>query len=356
MNRIEKLQKLFKENNLSAFIVDNPIDLYYLVGQKLSLGRLIVEEREATLFVDGRYFEACSKTAPVPVVLTSGYGKGSAFSKWWKLAGKKVGFDADYTTYAGFEGLLELSSELLALKSPVRHLREIKEAGEIDKLKSAAELGSKGFDYVLSLLREGITEKEVAVELELFWLKAGAEKPAFLPHIAFGEGSAQPHYLVSERPLKKGDLVLIDIGVVLDHYHSDMTRVVAYGKPPAKLCTLYQIVYEAYHAALKLCRPNVKIGDVDKAARALIEAKGYKEHFPHGLGHGVGLEIHESPRIHSIGADADRPLKEGMVITIEPGIYLAKMGGVRLEDTLVITQTGYENITNRPIKESLPIF
>jgi Xaa-Pro aminopeptidase len=352
--RLEKVEKLVKEHHLSALIIDNPIDLYYLCGQKLSLGRLVVEELGATLFVDGRYFEACKDHLPFPVILTTHFGKESTFAKGWKFGGKKVGFDATYTTVSDFEQLQSLGCELIPLKGPIKQIREIKEEGEIALLKRAAELGSQGFDYVCTLLKEGVTEKEIARELELFWLKAGGEGLAFSPHIGFGDTTSQPHYSPTDRSLKKGEIVLIDIGVVYGHYHSDMTRVVAYGKPPAELQKIYQIVYKAFIAAATLCRPGVTIGDVDRSARDWIAKQGYQDYFPHSLGHGVGLEIHERPSIRSTGPDADRPLQRGMVMTIEPGIYLPGVGGVRLEDTLVITERGHENITGRPLSPTLP--
>lgn len=355
MGRLEKIRQLLHTFNVHALIIDKPIDLYYLLGMELSLGRLVVEESGAHLFVDGRYFEACSGLTSVSVHLTSGYGKESSFLKWWPLAGKRVGFDAYSISYSEFETLKMLPSDFVPLNGPILQLREIKEGSEIHKLREAAELGSRGFDYVVTLLKEGVSEKEVAAELEIFWLKEGGEKLAFAPHVAFGEGSSQPHYHVSERRLKKGDLVLIDIGVVLDHYHSDMTRVVAYGQPVPELVSIYQIVYEAYTAAVRLCKPGVLIGDLDRAARDLIEQAGLAERFPHGLGHGVGLEIHEPPRLRSVGPDASRPLREGMVITIEPGIYLPGKGGVRLEDMILITNTGCENLTNRPLRAKLPL-
>ena len=355
MTRIEKVQKMLQEHNITALIVDNPVDLYYLTGQELSLGRLVIEESGATLFVDGRYFEGCCQTTSLQVLLTAGYKKESAFGKWWKFEGKKAGFDADFTTYADFESLLAYDSEFIPLKSPIKLIREIKEPREIDALRQAASLGSKGFDYVCTLLKAGVTERDIAVALELFWLREGGEGLAFNPHIAFGEGTSHPHYQVTQRPLKKGEAVLIDIGVTLDHYHSDMTRVIFLDEPSAKMREIYQIVFEAYSKALALCKPGVKIGEVDRAARGWIEEKGFKEYFSHGLGHGVGLEIHEAPRVHSLGLDANRPLIEGMVLTIEPGIYLPKIGGVRLEDTIVITETGYENLTKRPLSSEPPL-
>ncbi|MFC2049425.1 M24 family metallopeptidase [Chlamydiota bacterium] len=356
MNRIAKAQKLLSALAVQALIVDNPINLYYLTGLELSLGRLVIEPEEATLFVDGRYFEAAQKRAPCSVLLTAGYDKKSPFGGWWKFQQGRVGFDEITTSYADFESLKALGGELVPLKNPIGKIREIKEPPERDALRQAAALGSEGMDYLISRLKEGVTEKEMALALEIFWLQKGGEGVAFTPHIAFGEGASQPHYTVSERKLKRGDAVLIDIGVVLRHYHSDMTRVVCFGTPPAELEKIYQIVHTAHAAGVNLCRPGVKIGDLDRAARNVIEQAGYGKCFTHSLGHGVGLEIHESPRISAVGADAERELEPGMVITIEPGIYVQGVGGVRLEDTLLITEEGYENLTRRPLSSTLPIF
>ncbi|MCH9625165.1 MAG: putative peptidase [Chlamydiales bacterium] len=348
MNRIEKIQNFLKTNSLDALLIDQPIDLFYLTGQELSLGRLLIDHNKATLFVDGRYLEACQKKASVEVVPLI------EFKTNWLYPNKKIGFDADCTTYSSYQELLSLPAEWIALPSPLKHIRAIKEKKEIEALREAAELGSQGFDYACTLLKEGISEQQLALELEFFWRKAGAEKLAFTPHVAFGEGSSQPHYHTSERTLQKDEVVLIDIGVVLNHYHSDMTRVVNFGTPNPKIEEIYQIVYAAYSNALCFCRPGVTIGVLDAAARDVIAKAGYEKYFPHSLGHGVGLEIHEAPLIRSTGADAQIPLQEGMVITIEPGIYLPGIGGVRLEDTVVITKEGFENLTNRPIPSQLP--
>lgn len=355
MKRIEAIQHELAANNVKALIVDNLINVYYLTGLEFSLARLVIKPDNATLFVDGRYYEACLAKAPCNVQLTSGYATNSSFFAWMeKLRGQTVGFDALTTSYKDYEELKEIGLELTPLKNPVGKLREIKDFSEQEALKCAARLGSEGMDYVLHELKEGISEKEVARALEIYWLQAGGDRLAFTPHVAFGEGSSQPHYKVSDRKLKKGDLVLIDIGVVLNHYHSDMTRVVCFGSPPIEMHKVYQIVYDAFQAAVSRCRPGIKLGDLDLIARGVIEDKGYGKYFTHSLGHGVGLEIHESPRVSVTGVDKDRPLKAGMVITIEPGIYVPGMGGVRLEDTVLITETGHENLTCRPIAPLLP--
>lgn len=346
MKRIEKLQKHFHDWGIDILIIDNPVDLYYLTGQELSTGRLFIQEKEAELYVDGRYFEACKKEAPLPVKL---YEKETAYPTF---GGKKIGFDSQYTTFEAYEKLSVLKGKRIPLSNPTKRLRQIKESEEIALLRKAADLGSRGFDFILSLLQEGITEEDLSVELELFWRKSGGEKVAFNPLIAFGKNSAYPHYHSRKNPLKRGDIVLIDIGVVVDHYHSDMTRVISFGEPDKTLAEIYQIVRESQLAALELCKPGTPIEEIDKAARNYIEEKGYGPYFLHSLGHGVGLEIHEAPWIRKSGEGI---LEEGMVITIEPGIYLAGTGGVRLEDTIAITREGYENLTQRPVLPSLPI-
>lgn len=344
MNRIQKVQQRLASWEVDLLIVDNPIDLFYLTGQELSAGRLVIFESEAMLYVDGRYYESCKAALSLQVILLTKEKPMPSFE------GKRLGFDASFTTYENFERLADLKAERVPLAHPMLSIREVKEKEEITRLQEAAELGSRGFDYVVSQLVEGITEEELAVELEVFWRRAGGEKPAFSPHIAFGANSAYPHYHVGKRALKQGDVVLIDIGVVLNHYHSDMTRVVFFGAPDPEIDKIYHIVLAAQQKALELCKPHTPLAELDHAARSLIEAEGYGEFFLHSLGHGVGLDIHEAPWIRK---NASGVLKEGMVVTIEPGIYLPGKGGVRMEDTVVITAEGFENLTNRP--STIPI-
>jgi len=265
---------------------------------------------------------------------------------------KRLGFDSASTSYNSYTALAkqlkESGIQLFPLENPVIKMREVKEEHEIALLREAAALGSQGYDTVCSLLKEGITEKEVATELEIFWKRKGGEGIAFEPIIAFGKNSSMPHYHPGDTQLKKGDNVLIDIGVTLNHYQSDMTRVVFFGDPNPKLLEINAIVTKAQALALELCRPGTTIGELDDAARNHIKAHGYGEQFPHSLGHGIGLAVHESPILRNRHPYQDQILKAGMVITIEPAIYLPGIGGIRLEDSIAITDTGYENLTKRP--------
>ena len=195
------------------------------------------------------------------------------------------------------------------------------------------------------MLKEGVTERDIATELEIFWRRNGVDKPAFDPIIAFGKNTSMPHYSTGNVSLQKNQAVLMDIGVEKDHYCSDMTRMAWYGKVTPEFINIAKIVQAAQKAALDLCRPGVLLSDLDSAARNIISEAGYAENFSHGLGHGIGLEVHEYPSVRK--QENDIELQKGMLITIEPGIYIKDFGGVRIEDTVLITDNGYESLTKR---------
>lgn len=357
LERLKKLQKILVKSNCDALIIHDKINLFYLTGLELSAGKLFVGKHSAHLIVDGRYIEACKKNSPYPVKLDEKETLNKILQEEPYAGIKTLGFDSGTTSFKQFiemENWIDQFNkaakrkiELLALESPIEQLRMIKDESEKNLLRQAAELGSLGYDFVCSILKEGITEQEVATELEIFWKRKGGKKLAFDPIIAFGPNTSMPHYRPGQDKLKKGQPVLIDIGVNLENYHSDMTRVVFYGKPDPRIEEIYDIVKTAQEKALALCQPGVKIGDVDAAARSYIEEKGYGSFFSHGLGHGIGLEIHEIPYLRQKPPYRDMLLEVGMAVTIEPGIYLPDIGGVRIEDTILITPQKYENLTKR---------
>lgn len=347
--RIQKLQSQFKTLGCDAYLIEDPINLEYLTGIKVSTGKLLVYPDQATFLVDGRYIEAAVQKSPCNVEL---YRPEKGLFEYLPENIKSLGFSTSQTTYKSFlEMQKQASAENIALipvEDPVKMLRAIKDPHEIDLLKDACRLGSKGFDHVLSHLREGVTEEELAFGLEFFWKSQGGKNLAFEPIIAFGPNSSKPHYRAGNAKLKQGDIVLIDIGVVKEGYHSDMTRTVFFGDPIPKLKEIYVIVREAHCRALSFCKPGTTLGKLDDEARGYIDSKGYGEAFSHSLGHGVGLEIHEFPIIRNSPALAGIKLQPGMAITIEPGIYLPGIGGVRIEDLVVITENGHINLTERP--------
>ncbi len=342
--RLERLQKELNHYECDALLIENPVDLLYLTGLTLSAGKLIVGRHHRCLFVDGRYSEYSLSQALYPVCMLENESLVNMLKDGQM---QLLGFDAAQISYQRFlelEKLLPFCT-LKPINDPILQLRMIKDADEIILLKKAAHLAYQGYQHVLSQLRIGVTEIELANALEFFWKERGARKMAFEPIIAFGANSSKPHYRCSDTPLKMNDHVLIDIGVMLSDYCSDMTRVHFFGTPPKEIATIYPLVEEAKNRALAACRPGMLIGELDTIARSYLTANGYANEFCHSLGHGLGLEVHEPPSIREHNKFHNLKLAAGMVITIEPGLYLPKIGGVRLEDTILITTDGYENLT-----------
>lgn len=347
-HHLKKLEKSF-DFNVDALIIENPVNLLYLTGISLSSGNLFVHPKGSHLFVDGRYLEAAKANACTSVSLIS----EKAIKEW--IAKKKIktlGFDSVSTSYERYQKLKKLTHgicKLEAFPNPLKEMRRLKSIDELAALRKSARLLWKGFQYIKKNVKAGMTEKELARNFEIFCLKNGAEKMAFEPIIAFGVNSALPHHRASNAKIGSNGHLLIDIGVVVDRYHSDMTRIIFFSKIDPQIKKIYTVVENAKKAALALCRPGAKLGELDRAARSVMAQVKMEKYFIHSLGHGVGLEIHEFPRISSKGDDRNVVLEAGMVITIEPGLYLPNIGGVRLEDTIIITKNGYENLY--PLKE-----
>ncbi len=334
-----RIKTVFTENKVEALILEKPIDLYYLTGLHLSLGTLILSKKRETLFVDERYLAFAKKKGPCPCEKTTPEGLARILHPF-----KKIGFDSSAMSFNRWEELSKLvEKELVPLQRPTDKARAIKATEEIQALKKSAALVWKGFQFLKKKLKMGMTEQQAASIFEIYCLEHGAEKMAFDPIVSFGKNTAFPHYSPSNKRLEKGDNVLLDLGVVVDCYHSDMTRTFFFGKPDPRLIAFEAVVKEAHDAALRLCRPGVKVGELDKAAREVIKKAGFNAYLAHSLGHGVGLEIHEFPRLKFEGEDSNVTLQEGMVVTIEPGLYWPGVGGWRYEDTILITKRGYEN-------------
>lgn len=337
LERIKKLQKALKAEKLDGCLVDDSVDLLYLTGLQLSLGALFVLQRKCCLFVDGRYFEVAKEKSPVPVE------KLENKQKFLEGVGS-LAFDGDHMTYSNFLLLKKTKCKLVSKPEFLRDLRLIKDAGEIGTMKRAAEFGYMSYLMLKGLLKPGVTEIELARALEIYALQNGAEGMSFEPIIAFGKNSSLPHHRSGETKLKVNDIALFDLGVVVDKYCSDMTRVEFVGKPDPELKKLYDVNFKAQRAALAKCKPGVKLKELDLAARKVMADAGLEKYFVHNLGHGIGLKVHEFPRINKENANKDVELEPGMAITIEPGLYLPGKGGVRYEDTIIITPRGYTNL------------
>jgi len=346
--RIAALQALLPTLGVDALYVSHPKNILYLTGQELSLGRLIVGKQTVTLLVDGRYIVACKEALGA---IVEPYSKEKLIDLFKTQYSGKIGFEASEERYWNYMQLKELTDaagcELTPLQKPVVALRAVKDMHEIEKIQAACNLCVDGFDFVVASLKEGITEKQLATELDIFWKKRGGEC-GFPSIIAFGENTSKPHYRPKERALAKNEVVLVDIGCCLNGYHSDMTRMVFFGQVHPKIEEICTIVKNAQETALAACRAGATSWQLDTAARDVITQAGFGDHFPHSTGHGVGLDIHEDPIIKKDDAIPEVVLKPGMIITIEPGIYLPGIGGVRIEDTVVVQEGGYIQLINRP--------
>lgn len=310
----------------------------YLSGYSGSNGQMLVGANGCRFFTDGRYIEQSRREVPdVERIIYSTDWIEQLTNACRELGVKRLGFEASYVTYRSHEELAKAADTLVPLDDEVGKLRWAKDPEELALIERAQELTDAGFETILTKFEEGITERELALELDWAMLRGGAEAVAFETIAAFGEQAAEPHHSPTDRALRRGDVVKLDFGAVHEGYHSDMTRTVAFGEPPEELRKAYQVVLEAQLAGIEAVRAGVSGGEADKAARSLIEAAGYGEAFTHSLGHGVGLEIHEGPTLRS---GSDEVLPEGTVVTVEPGVYLAGVGGVRIEDMVVVTATG----------------
>ncbi|MCF6137907.1 M24 family metallopeptidase [Pseudalkalibacillus berkeleyi] len=260
---------------------------------------------------------------------------------------KQVSIEKETLSYGRAEQLMKRypSVKFNNAEDKLNELRLIKDEEELAILRKAAELADFGVETGVNALREGCTEMEVLATIEYELKKKGIREMSFSTMVLFGEKSGQPHGNPGSRKLKKGDLVLFDLGVVLDGYCSDITRTVAFQEVNDKQKEIYDIVLKAQLLTLDISEPGTRLGDLDKKAREVITNAGYGEFFPHRIGHGIGIDVHEYP---SMSEDNDHVLKTGMTYTIEPGIYLPEVGGVRIEDDVLVTKDGYETLTKYP--------
>jgi Xaa-Pro aminopeptidase len=348
--RIENLQNYILEKNLDLLIINDPVSLIYLTGLEVSYGKLFITKDRAKLFVDGRYIQVAKENTILSVDIVN---EKNLLDFIIETRSQNIGFDSDKVSYHNFEKLnsfmqkiqnkYDFEMNLMPIFDPLKEFRVIKDLDEISIMKKAATLNWKGLEHVCLLLKEDITEKEIALEFEMFVRKNGADSLSFDPIVCFGKNSAMPHHIPSNTKLKKDDIILMDVGVCIDNYNSDMTRVMFFGRPDPIFEKIYSVVQRAQTKALSLCKPNTKLKDLDLAVKEVLREENYEKEYIHSLGHGVGLEIHEFPRIKFDSEDKDVVLRAGMVITIEPGIYIPNVGGVRYEDMILITNDGYEN-------------
>lgn len=263
------------------------------------------------------------------------------------VKGNKVAFEKEVLTYGRSEAFLSIFSnaEVVNAEDKLNEMRVVKDEKEIEIMRRAAKMADFGVEVGVSALREGITEMEVLAKIEYELKKKGIREMSFSTMVLFGEKAGDPHGNPGDRKLQPGDFVLFDLGVVLEGYTSDITRTFAYKSVSDKQREIYDTVLHAELASLEASKPGNRIGDLDQIARDIITEAGYGDHFPHRIGHGLGINVHEFPSMSHLN---DGILKKGMTYTIEPGIYVPEIGGVRIEDDVLITENGYETLTKFP--------
>jgi Xaa-Pro aminopeptidase len=338
-----------KSAGVDGMLVTHLPDVRYLSGFTGSNAALVLAGRRAVLFTDGRYTGQAKAEAVGTQVVIATKPAVVAACEWMGSAGvRRCGFDAAQTTVVGLETMRKAVSAKVrrgmfaAVGSLVGRMREVKDPGEIAKMRAAAGVGCDLFEGMLTYLEAGQTEAEVAATLEYAARLAGAEGMSFDTIVASGERSALPHGRATSAKLPKRGFVTLDFGVILDGYCSDMTRTVHMGKAMPGERDVYDSVLEAQEAAVAAVAPGVTAGEVDEAARSVLRRVKLDKYFSHSTGHGVGLEIHEGPRL---AAKQKQVLEQGMVITIEPGVYMPGRFGLRIEDMVLVTDKGGEILT-----------
>jgi Xaa-Pro dipeptidase len=342
--RRSRLRERLAALDLEAALITRLVNVRYLTGFTGSNGAVLVTADGAVLATDGRYTTQAGEQAP-DVELVIERDVAALLAREAPARGvRRLGFEEHDVTVAAYDSLTEAGhgAELVRLGRPVEDLRAVKDEDEIAALARACAVADAAFAAVIADLRPGLTERDVARRLESRMFDEGAEAPSFETIVASGSNSAVPHHSPTDRVLAAGDLVKCDFGALVDGYHSDMTRTVVIGPPSAWQQEIYDVVAAAQSAGRAALRPGAECRAVDAAARDVIVEAGYGAEFVHGLGHGVGLEIHESP---SLGASATGRLDDRMPVTVEPGVYLPGRGGVRIEDTLVVRPDGPELLT-----------
>jgi Xaa-Pro aminopeptidase len=347
-SRLTKLRAAMAERQLDGLVIAKPENRAYMSGFEGSAGHLFVTGQNAYLLTDFRYTEQAGAQAPDYEIITSRTAHAEIASLSDKLGIKRIGYEGDFMNVDDYEIFrkLHLSRTLVSATSMVERLRMIKDASEITRMRRAAAIADEAWSHILGHIKPGVVERDLALELEFEMKRLGADGLAFDIIVASGVRSALPHGRASEKVILTGELLTFDFGAIASGYCSDMTRTVMVGEPTSKQREIYGIVLEAQLRGVAACRAGMTGKELDAVCRDYIAAHGYGDAFGHGTGHAVGRFIHEGPRV-SAAAENDR-LEAGMVVTIEPGIYLPGWGGVRIEDMVLVTEQGCERLSQSP--------
>lgn len=347
MDNYKRVQEIIKKLNIDAVLISNGNNMRYVSGFAGETGYLYISGKRHAVITDFRYtYQAEAEAEGYEIITIGSGGYEEAIGNVVKADNvRKLGFESEdmlYSTYDNFKQALDFI-ELVPIKDEVTRLRRIKTPKELEYIRQAESIGDKVFSEILTFIKPGVTELEVAARIEYLMKLNGAQKTSFDTIVASGVNSSMPHAVPTTKKIEKGDFVTMDFGCVYKGYCSDMTRTIVVGKASDKQKEIYNIVLEAQLAALDFLKAGYKGKEVDKVARDIIYKAGYEGCFGHGLGHSVGLFIHENPRL---SPGEDDIIEAGMIETVEPGIYVRGFGGVRIEDLVEVTESGVVNYTH----------
>ena len=334
------VSQILKEKQLDGIVITSRVNRIYLSGFTGTEGMLLLTPEKNYIFVDGRYTIQARQQAKSFEVIEF---KSEPYSLLSEYGLNRIGYEDNTILHRVYSRLPDC--EKVGVSKDIDLLRMIKTEEELKKMKVAADIADAAFEHILNYIRVGVTEVEIATELEFFMKKNGASALSFDTIVAVGERSALPHAFPDKNQVKRGEVVLMDYGCVYEGYCSDMTRTVAVGSISDKMKEIYDIVLNAQVSAEKAIKAGITGADADKVARDIIEKSGYGNNFNHSLGHGVGLEIHEAPNLSRLST---LTLPEHSVVTVEPGIYVEGLGGVRIEDMGDVTKDGFISFTKSP--------
>lgn len=341
---LKKVNEYLKENQLDAILVSKPENCRYISGFSGSAGVLFVSSKRACLLTDFRYVEQAQAQAPeFEIIRFTGTPFEALTQLYLDNECRHIGFEGDHLTWDMHRRIIKCFSDAQLVSVSLDSLRTIKTDEEISLIQKAVEIADKAFSEVLGYIRPGLKESDVAAELEYAMRRLGSERPAFATIVASGSRGALPHGLASSKLIERGELVTMDFGAVYQGYHSDITRTVAIGSISQKHKDVYNLVLRAQLAGIEAVSSGKDCSAVDETARSIIREAGFGDCFGHGLGHCVGLAIHEEPRLSPSAAGST--LAAGMAVTVEPGIYIPGWGGVRIEDLVVVTSSGRNILT-----------
>ncbi len=345
--RLKRLRTFLKQNGTCAILITNPHNRRYLSGFDGTSGVLLIGQEQAILVTDFRYLEQAKTQASQFTVQRWREDLFSELAPVVKDAGwEKIAFESKHVVYHNYREMEQkIPAELKPYEDTVEKLRIIKSEAELAILRDGAKMLDSAFEHICDIIKPGMQEKELALETEMYLRRKGAEEPSFRFIVASGIRGAMPHGTASSKEMERGELVTIDFGGVFNGYATDMTRTVSLGEPGERCREIYSMVLKSQYAARESLKPGMKCSDADAVARDIFEQDGYGQYFGHGLGHGVGLETHEQP---TLNPRSKTILEPGMVVTVEPGLYIPNFGGVRIEDMVCLTEEGAEIMTRSP--------